>query len=158
MSADHHLMQLAAEGVWAYCSLLTFHLYVVQKRHGMPCAILASVVNGAHTACVRAHPVTLHLQDSLAEGDKIILETARFLKDDFLQQNSFTKYDKYCPFYKVSSFSPASFPLALQHCGFAPMLCQNGLYVCWQQLLRGYTGMLPNITMFHMLAIAGMHL
>ncbi len=40
-------------------------------------------------------------QDSLAEGDKITLETARFLKDDFLQQNSFTKYDKYCPFYKV---------------------------------------------------------
>lgn len=43
------------------------------------------------------------LQDSLAEADKITLETARFLKDDFLQQNSFTKYDKYCPFYKVSS-------------------------------------------------------
>jgi len=42
------------------------------------------------------------VQDSLAEGDKITLETARFLKDDFLQQNSFTKYDKYCPFYKVS--------------------------------------------------------
>ena len=47
--------------------------------------------------------VTCHVQDSLAEGDKIVLETARFLKDDFLQQNSFTKYDKYCPFYKVSS-------------------------------------------------------
>ena len=42
------------------------------------------------------------MQDSLAEGDKIVLETARFLKDDFLQQNSFTKYDKYCPFFKVS--------------------------------------------------------
>jgi V-type H+-transporting ATPase subunit A len=39
-------------------------------------------------------------KDSLAEGDKITLETARFLKDDFLQQNSFTKFDKYCPFYK----------------------------------------------------------
>ncbi len=36
----------------------------------------------------------------MAESDKITLETARFLKDDFLQQNSFTKYDKYCPFYK----------------------------------------------------------
>jgi vacuolar-type H+-ATPase catalytic subunit A/Vma1 len=34
------------------------------------------------------------------------LETARFLKDDFLQQNSFTKYDKYCPFYKVRSLFP----------------------------------------------------
>ncbi|KAK9834737.1 hypothetical protein WJX74_008831 [Apatococcus lobatus] len=39
-------------------------------------------------------------KDSLAENDKIVLETARFLKDDFLQQNSFTSYDKYCPFYK----------------------------------------------------------
>mmetsp|Transcript_3883 Transcript_3883/g.11248 ORF Transcript_3883/g.11248 Transcript_3883/m.11248 type:complete len:614 (+) Transcript_3883:142-1983(+) len=39
-------------------------------------------------------------KDSLAEADKITLETARFLKDDFLQQNSFTPYDKYCPFYK----------------------------------------------------------
>ena len=39
-------------------------------------------------------------KDSLAEGDKIVLETARLIKDDFLQQNSFTSYDKYCPFYK----------------------------------------------------------
>lgn len=39
-------------------------------------------------------------KDALAETDKIILETARFIKDDYLQQNSFTKYDKYCPFYK----------------------------------------------------------
>ena len=39
-------------------------------------------------------------KDSLAEADKITLETARLIKDDFLQQNSFTSYDKYCPFYK----------------------------------------------------------
>lgn len=39
-------------------------------------------------------------KDALAEGDKVTLETARLIKDDFLQQNSFTKYDKYCPFYK----------------------------------------------------------
>lgn len=49
-----------------------------------------------------------NMQDSLAEGDKIVLETARFLKDDFLQQNSFTKYDKYCPFYKVRFSSQSS--------------------------------------------------
>ena len=30
-------------------------------------------------------------KDSLAESDKITLETARFIKDDYLQQNSFTK-------------------------------------------------------------------
>jgi len=40
-------------------------------------------------------------KDALAEGDKIVLETARFIKDDYLQQNSFTSYDKYCPFYKT---------------------------------------------------------
>lgn len=28
------------------------------------------------------------------------LETARLLKEDFLQQNSFTPHDKFCPFYK----------------------------------------------------------
>lgn len=39
-------------------------------------------------------------KDSLAETDKITLETARYIKDDFLQQNSFTSYDRYCPFYK----------------------------------------------------------
>lgn len=55
-------------------------------------------------------------KDALAESDKIILETSRylhfnsfsifqffefrFLKDDYLQQNAFSKYDKYCPFYK----------------------------------------------------------
>jgi len=30
----------------------------------------------------------------------ILLPHLRFIKDDYLQQNSFTKYDKYCPFYK----------------------------------------------------------
>eukprot|EP00889_Picochlorum_renovo_P005290 jgi/Picre1/32320/NNA_007666.t1 len=42
-------------------------------------------------------------KDSLAENDKVTLEVARLIKDDFLQQNSFTKYDKYCPFYKTSN-------------------------------------------------------
>eukprot|EP01114_Cavostelium_apophysatum_P010860 TRINITY_DN249_c0_g1_i1.p1 TRINITY_DN249_c0_g1~~TRINITY_DN249_c0_g1_i1.p1 ORF type:complete len:621 (+),score=202.18 TRINITY_DN249_c0_g1_i1:165-2027(+) len=41
-------------------------------------------------------------KDSLAEGDKITLEVAKILKDDFLQQNSYTKYDKYCPLYKTN--------------------------------------------------------
>jgi len=37
---------------------------------------------------------------SLAEVDKITLEVARLLKEDFLQQNGYTPYDRYCPFYK----------------------------------------------------------
>jgi len=31
------------------------------------------------------------VQDALAEGDKITLEVARLIKDDYLQQNSYTK-------------------------------------------------------------------
>ncbi|XP_059805851.1 V-type proton ATPase catalytic subunit A-like isoform X2 [Hypanus sabinus] len=38
---------------------------------------------------------------SLAELDKITLEVAKLLKDDFLQQNGHTSYDRYCPFYKT---------------------------------------------------------
>jgi len=40
-------------------------------------------------------------KDSLAESDKITLEVARIIRDDFLQQNGFTKYDRFCPFYKT---------------------------------------------------------
>lgn len=38
---------------------------------------------------------------SLAESDKITLEIAKLLKDDFLQQNGYSSYDRYCPFYKT---------------------------------------------------------
>jgi len=38
---------------------------------------------------------------SLAEADKVTLEVARLIKDDFLQQNSYSPYDRFCPFYKT---------------------------------------------------------
>ncbi|KAM8741599.1 ATPase H+ transporting V1 subunit Aa isoform 1-T2 [Acanthopagrus schlegelii] len=38
---------------------------------------------------------------SLAETDKITLEVAKLIKDDFLQQNGYTPYDRFCPFYKT---------------------------------------------------------
>jgi V-type H+-transporting ATPase subunit A len=41
-------------------------------------------------------------KDSLAESDKITLEIAKIIKDDFLAQNGFTPYDRYCPFYKTT--------------------------------------------------------
>ena len=31
---------------------------------------------------------------SLAEGDKITLEVAKLIKDDFLQQNGYSTYDR----------------------------------------------------------------
>ncbi|XP_068778328.1 V-type proton ATPase catalytic subunit A isoform X1 [Struthio camelus] len=38
---------------------------------------------------------------SLAEADKITLEVAKLIKDDFLQQNGYSPYDRFCPFYKT---------------------------------------------------------
>jgi V-type H+-transporting ATPase subunit A len=40
-------------------------------------------------------------KDSLGESDKVILEIAKLLREDFLQQNSYTTYDCYCPFFKT---------------------------------------------------------
>lgn len=40
-------------------------------------------------------------KSALAETDKTTLEIARIIKDDFLQQNGYSPYDKYCPFYKT---------------------------------------------------------
>merc|ERR1719482_1592027 len=37
-------------------------------------------------------------KDSLAESDKLILEVAKIIKDDYLQQNGFSDWDKTCPF------------------------------------------------------------
>jgi len=39
-------------------------------------------------------------KDSLAESDKLVLEVAKIIKDDYLAQNGFSSYDKMCPFYK----------------------------------------------------------
>ncbi|KAF0987543.1 hypothetical protein HZS_5009 [Henneguya salminicola] len=38
---------------------------------------------------------------SLGEGDKITIDIAKLIKDDFLQQNSYTPYDRFCPIYKT---------------------------------------------------------
>ena len=40
-------------------------------------------------------------KDSLSESDKIILEVAKVIREEFLQQNAFTPYDKFCPLYKT---------------------------------------------------------
>lgn len=36
-------------------------------------------------------------KDSLSEDQKTILEMARIIREDFLQQNSFTPFDYMCP-------------------------------------------------------------
>jgi V-type H+-transporting ATPase subunit A len=41
-------------------------------------------------------------KDSLSETQKLIMEVAKIIREDFLQQNSFTDYDYTCPFFKVN--------------------------------------------------------
>ncbi|KAJ1665565.1 H(+)-transporting V1 sector ATPase subunit A [Coemansia sp. RSA 1813] len=41
-------------------------------------------------------------KSGLAETDKITLDVAQLIKDDFLQQNGYSNYDRYCPFYKTT--------------------------------------------------------
>jgi V-type H+-transporting ATPase subunit A len=49
-----------------------------------------------------AEIVQLVGKSALGESDKITLEVARMLKDDFLQQNGISEYDRYCPFSKTA--------------------------------------------------------
>lgn len=48
-----------------------------------------------------AEIVQLVGKSSLGEGDKVTLDVARLIKEDFLQQNGISEYDRYCPFYKT---------------------------------------------------------
>lgn len=49
-----------------------------------------------------AEIVQLVGKSALGEQDKITLEVARMLKDDFLQQNGMSEYDRFCPFWKTA--------------------------------------------------------
>ena len=40
-------------------------------------------------------------QDSLDEIDKLTLDVAEIIKSEYLQQNGYSEYDRYCPFYKT---------------------------------------------------------
>merc|ERR1711997_930465 len=48
-----------------------------------------------------AEIVQLVGKDSLSEDQKVILDTAKILREDFLQQNAFTPYDYMCPLEKT---------------------------------------------------------
>ncbi|WFD45193.1 H(+)-transporting two-sector ATPase [Malassezia psittaci] len=49
-----------------------------------------------------AEIVQLVGKSALGEPDKVTLEVARVMKDDYLQQNGISEYDSYCPFYKTT--------------------------------------------------------
>ncbi|WFC96431.1 H(+)-transporting two-sector ATPase [Malassezia brasiliensis] len=49
-----------------------------------------------------AEIVQLVGKSALGEPDKVTLEVARVMKDDYLQQNGISEYDQFCPFYKTT--------------------------------------------------------
>ncbi|KAJ3415968.1 H(+)-transporting V1 sector ATPase subunit A [Chytridiales sp. JEL 0842] len=48
-----------------------------------------------------AEIVQLVGKSALGEADKITLDIAKIIKEDFLQQNGYSNYDRYCPFFKT---------------------------------------------------------
>lgn len=48
-----------------------------------------------------AEIVQLVGKSALAEADKITLDIAKLIKEDFLQQNGYSNYDRFCPLYKT---------------------------------------------------------
>jgi V-type H+-transporting ATPase subunit A len=41
-------------------------------------------------------------KSALGDGDKITLDVATLIKDDFLQQNGYSDYDQFCPLWKTA--------------------------------------------------------
>lgn len=84
-------LHMLARCMYPYGSVL-FWLYVQlfadSRRHSGCCLQVAVLQQSATDA--RA--------DEYLFGAACV--SVRFIKDDYLQQNSYTKYDKYCPFYK----------------------------------------------------------
>ncbi|KNH06200.1 vacuolar ATP synthase catalytic subunit A [Perkinsela sp. CCAP 1560/4] len=48
-----------------------------------------------------AEIVQLVGRDSLSETDKLLLDIAKVIREEFLQQDAFKAYDKFCPLYKT---------------------------------------------------------
>lgn len=72
-----------------------------EKNHPEFPAIRTTVKEILQTEEDLSEIVQLVGKGSLAETDKITLEVAKLIKDDFLQQNGFSPYDRYCPFWKT---------------------------------------------------------
>lgn len=54
-------------------------------------------------------------KDSLSEDQRLVMEVAKLIREDFLQQNGFSSYDRYCPIYKTGKMlrmSPMAFDAA----------------------------------------------
>lgn len=67
---------------------------------------------------------------ALAENDKITLDIAKILKEDFLQQNGYSSYDRYCPMYKTVGMLKAM----MHYYDEAQSLVANDPNMSWQKI------------------------
>lgn len=76
-----------------------------------------------------AEIVQLVGKSALGEPDKVTLDVARLIKDDFLQQNGISEYDRYCPFVGYFVFVELTAgSLSLTYC-YAIFIVQDERYV-----------------------------
>ncbi|XP_023244645.1 V-type proton ATPase catalytic subunit A-like [Centruroides sculpturatus] len=71
---------------------------------------------------------------SLAEVDKIKLEVARYIKEDFLQQNGYSAYDRFCPFYKTVGMLRNMMTFYDQACHAVESTSQNEKRITWAMI------------------------
>ena len=77
-------------------------------------------------------------QNQLPPLDYLVIEVARAIREDFLQQNIFTPYDKYCHFYKTVWMTKTLanfYNLAQKAISVNPKILQHEEF---RWLLRGY--------------------
>lgn len=55
-------------------------------------------------------------QDSLPESDKVLLEVNKIIRDDFLQQNMFTPYDRYHTLHVFPNGLFLQWPMCYRYC------------------------------------------
>jgi V-type H+-transporting ATPase subunit A len=97
-----------------------------------------------------AEIVQLVGKSSLGEGDKVTLDVARLIKEDFLQQNGISVYDRYCPFYKTvrpfllsrllsspADRSPPPSPISLCRMQTGMLKCMVTYYECAVKAVEG---------------------
>ena len=79
----------------------TLEPYYEKNSPGFP-ALRASARGLLQKDSDLAEIVQLVGKSALGENDKVTLEVARIIKDDYLQQNGISAYDQFCPFYKTN--------------------------------------------------------
>lgn len=71
---------------------------------------------------------------SLAEVDKIKLEVAKHIKEDFLQQNGYSAYDRFCPFYKTVGMLKNMMTFYDLACHAVESTAQNEKKITWAMI------------------------